>query len=163
MLDPFGSGRVNIGMMAERLIGSLLYDDHPVPRKARPWKDRLKWPLALFLAVGLVGGLLYKFANYREEAQVRVFLDTVASGNYEGAYAMWEGHARYNMDSFLEDWGPDGYYTNERGDYAVVDSNSHGSSVIVYAQVARTIPVAIMVDKETLTLSFSPENKYAGY
>jgi hypothetical protein len=43
-----------------------------------------------------------------------------------------------------------------------VDSNSSGSSVIVYASVARTIPVAIRVDKESLTLSFSPENKYAG-
>ena len=148
--------------MAERLIGSLLYDDHPPARQARPWKDRLKWPLTLFLVVGLVGGVLYKFANYREEARVQVFLSAVAEGEYEAAYAMWEGHARYNMDSFLEDWGADGYYTRERGDYEVVDSNSHGSSVIVYARVARTVPVAIMVDKDALTLSFSPENKYAG-
>jgi len=148
--------------MADRLIGSLIYDDHPVPRKARPWKQRIKWPLILFLAVGLVGGLLYKFVNYREEGRVREFLAVVSNGDYEAAYAMWEGHERYNMDSFLEDWGPNGFYTNGRGDYEVVDSNSSGSAVIVYAQVARTVPVAVRVDKETLTLSFSPENKYAG-
>jgi hypothetical protein len=147
--------------MAERLIGSLIYGDHPPAGKTRPWKDRLKWPLTLLLAVGLVGGILYKFANYREESRVQVFLTAVAGSDYESAYAMWEGHERYSIDSFLEDWGPEGYYTNDRGDYEVVDSNSRGPSVIVYARVARTVPVAIMVDKETLTLSFSPENKYA--
>lgn len=148
--------------MAERLIGSLIYDDHPEPRKARPLKDRLKWPLTIFLVVALAGGLIYKFANYREESRVRVFLSAVTDGDYDAAYGMWEGHARYPMEAFLEDWGPDGYYTNAAGGYEVVDSNSHGSSVIVYARVAGTIPVAIMVDKEALTLSFSPENKYAG-
>jgi len=146
--------------MAERLIGSLIYGDHPPPRKARPWKERLKRPLALFLAVGAVGGLLYQFANYREESRVRDFLSSVAAGEYEQAYSMWEGHERYDMNAFLEDWGPDGYYTNARGDYRVIDSNVRGQSVIVYARVARTLPVAIRVDKDTRTLSFSPENKY---
>lgn len=148
--------------MAGTLIGSLIYDDHPAPRKARPWKERIRWPLAVFVVAGLSGGLLYQFANYREEARVQDFLGAIAAGEYESAYAMWESHERYPMSSFLEDWGPDGYYTNQRGDYDVVDSNSHGSSVIVYARVARTIPVAIRVDKDALTLSFSPENKYAG-
>lgn len=147
--------------MAGRLMGSLIYEDHPIPRKARPWKERIRWPLAIFVLAGVTGGLLYQFANYREEARVQAFLEAVATGDYESAYGMWEGHDRYSLSSFLEDWGADGYYTNQRGDYDVVDSNSHGSSVIVYARVARTIPVAIMVDKEALTLSFSPENKYA--
>lgn len=148
--------------MAERLIGSLIHDDHPLPRKARPWKERLKWPLILFLIIVVAGGILYKFVNYREEARVRVFLSAVAAGDYEAAYAMWDGHERYSLDGFLEDWGPDGYYTNSRADYEVIDSNGSGPSVIVYARVARTIPVAIRVDKETLGLSFSPRNKYAG-
>jgi hypothetical protein len=148
--------------MAERLIGSLIYDDHPEPKKARPFTERVKWPLAILLAVGLVGGVLYKFANYREEGQVRAFLAAVEAGDYEQAYLMWEGHDRYPIEAFLEDWGNEGYYTRARGGYEVVDSNSSGSSVIVYASVARTIPVAIRVDKESLTLSFSPENKYAG-
>jgi hypothetical protein len=148
--------------MAERLIGSLIYDDHPPPRMARPWKDRIKGPLTLFVVVGVIAGLAYTFANYREEARVGAFLSAIGEGDYDEAYSMWEGHERYSMESFLEDWGPDGYYTNDRGEYDVVDSNSHGSSVIVYARVARTVPVAIMVDKDALTLSFSPENKYAG-
>jgi len=148
--------------MAERLIGSLIYGDHPRPGKARPWKERIKWPLILFLAAGLAGGLLYKFANYREESRVRAFLSSVAAGDYEEAYAMWEGHERYSLESFLQDWGPGGYYAGERGDYEVFDSNGRGPSVIVYARVARTVPVAILVHKEDLTLSFSPENKYAG-
>jgi hypothetical protein len=92
---------------------------------------------------------------------VRLFLAALSSGSYDDAYAMWEGHDRYDLDSFLEDWGPGGYYTADLTDHQVVDSNSHGSAVIVYAEVARTLPVAIRVDKETLTLSFSPVNKYA--
>jgi hypothetical protein len=148
--------------MAGTRMGSLIYDDHPVPKKARPWKERIRWPLAIFVVAAALGGALYHFANYREESRVSVFLQAVAAGEYEAAYAMWEGHERYSMSAFLEDWGPDGYYTNERANYEVVDSNSHGSSVIVYARVARTIPVAIMVDKEALSLSFSYENKYVG-
>jgi hypothetical protein len=148
--------------MAGTLIGSLIYDDHPIPKKARPWQERIRWPMAIFLLAALIAMGLYHFANYREESRVQAFLNAVAGGDYEAAYAMWEGGERYSMNDFLEDWGPDGYYTNQRGDYEVVDSDGHGSSVIVYARVARTIPVAIMVDKEALSLSFSYENKYAG-
>ena len=146
--------------MAAQLIGSLIGGDHPVPRAARPLRDRVKWPLVLFLVLAVIGGLLYEFANYREEARVGEFLEFVASGDYESAYAMWEGHDRYGFGIFLEDWGDDGFYTNAGADYEVIDSSNRGSAVIVYARVARTVPVAIRVDKETLTLSFSPENEY---
>ena len=45
-------------------------------------------------------------------------------------------------------------------EYEVIDSNSRGSSVIVYARLNGVV-VAILTDKETLLLSFSPENKYS--
>lgn len=146
--------------MAEKLIGSLIYGDHPEPKKARPLKDRLKVPLSLFLALVLIGGLLYKFVNYREEAHVERFMEAVATGRFDEAYAMWDGDERYDMNDFLEDWGADGFYTSDLVEYDVIDSNSRGSSVIVYARLNGVV-VAILADKETLLLSFSPENKYS--
>lgn len=147
--------------MAERLIGSLIYGDHPEPKKARPWKDRLKYPVIFGLIFVVGGGLLYKFVNYPEERQVQIFLDAVAEGRYEDAYAMWDGGSAYTMDRFLEDWGSEAYYTAGTV-LRVVDSNSSGGSVIVYVSIhpEDKTPTAIRVDKETKRLSYSPTNKY---
>ena len=35
--------------MAEKIIGSLIYGDHPIPKRGRAWKDRLKVPVAIGL------------------------------------------------------------------------------------------------------------------
>jgi hypothetical protein len=148
--------------MADKLIGSLIYDDHPEPKKARPLAERLKVPVSLLLVLMLVGGLLYRFVNYREEARVQRFLEEVAAGRYEDAYALWDGDERYSIDDFLVDWGEQGYYTSGMETYDVVDSNNRGTRVIVYATVNDGFPIAILVDKDTLLLSFSPENKYSG-
>ncbi len=148
--------------MAEKLIGSLIYDDHPEPRKARPLKDRLKVPVSLILSLLIVGGLLYRFVNYREESRVSAFLEAIAADQFEDAYGMWDGDERYDIDDFLVDWGPNGFYTTGLETTDVIDSNNRGSSVIVYAIVNDGFPIAVLVDKETLLLSFSPENKYSG-
>jgi len=43
----------------------------------------------------------------------------------------------------------------------VVDSNSKGISVTVYVGLSTfDFPLALRVDKETLKLSYSPNNKY---
>ena len=146
--------------MAEKLIGSLIYGDHPPPKKARPIKDRIKVPVSIALVLIVVGGALYKFANYREESQVHRFLETIAAGRYEDAYAMWDAGERYRMKAFLEDWGDEGYYTSGPREFDVIDSDGGGGAVTVYAQIDDQVPVAILVHKETLLLSFSPDNKY---
>ncbi len=142
-------------------MGSLLYGDHPEPKKARPWKDRLKYPVIFGLIFVVGGGLLYKFINYPEERQVQVFLDAVRAQRYDEAYAMWDGGPVYTMDRFLEDWGEDAYYT-AGSILQVVDSNNSGPNVIVYVSVHPDdeTPTALLVDKETKLLSYSPTNKY---
>ena len=147
--------------MAERLIGSLIYGDHPDPKKARPWKDILKVPVTIGV-IFIVGGLLgYNFINYREEAQVRRFLDAVAGERFDDAFAMWDGGEAYDMKRFLEDWGLDAYYTAGTT-LEVVDSNSSGSAVIVYVSIHPDdeAPTALRVDKKTRLLSYSPTTKY---
>ena len=148
--------------MAEKLIGSLIYGDHPKPSEARPLKDWLKVPVALLLTLLVIGGGLYRFINYREESRVSTFLETIAADEFEAAYAMWDGDERYVLADFLDDWGEAGFYTTDMESYEVISSNNRGSSVIVYATVNDGFPIAILADKETLLLSFSPENKYSG-
>ena len=74
---------------------------------------------------------------------------------------MWDVEGRYRMEDFLQDWGRDGFYTKEMHDASVVDSNGKGGSVIVYVAIDNKRPVALIVDKETLKISFSPTNKYS--
>jgi hypothetical protein len=147
--------------MADKIIGSLLYDNHPIPKKSRAWKERLKVPVAIGLVLLVIGGIAWKFANYREEGQVRRFIESVQTGRYDTAYQIWDSDGHYRMQDFLQDWGRDGYYTKGMHDAKVIDSNSNGSSVIAYLVIDDSHPIALLVDKETLKLSFSPTNKYS--
>src|SRR5579871_3322830 len=116
--------------MAEKIIESLIYGDHPIPKKSRALKERLKVPVTIALVLIFISGLLYKFANFREEGAVRQFMAQVESGNLDGAYQLWDKSGRYSMNDFLQDWGKDGYYTKGMHDAKVVDSNSKGTSVV---------------------------------
>lgn len=147
--------------MAEKLIGSLIYGEHATPKKSRPWKERLKAPLAIGGVLLLIGGIAYKFVNYREESRVAHFVTAIENGQYDLAYSNWDTDGHYTMQDFLQDWGKDGYYTRGMHRARVVDSNSKGTSVVVYLDIdVFKQPVAIQVDKQTLKLSYSPTNKF---
>lgn len=146
--------------MAEKLIGDLLSGDHLPPPEVPLLRERLKTPLAIGIPLLVIAVLLYTFINYREESTVRTFLYTVSVADNETAYAMWDAGERYRMKDFLIDWGEGGYYTNGPMKFDLCDSNSSGSAVIVYVRIDGRSPLAIMVDKATLLLSFSPSNKY---
>jgi hypothetical protein len=147
--------------MAEKIIESLIYGDHPIPRKSRALRERLKVPVGIALVLIFVGGLIYKFANFREEGRVKQFIQAVEGGQYDLAYQEWDADGRYTMKDFLQDWGKEGYYTKGMHQARVVDSNGTGSSVTVYVGIdSLNNPVALRVDKQTLKISFSPNSKY---
>jgi len=147
--------------MAEKIIHSLIYDDHPIPKKSRALKERLKVPVGIALVLIFVSGLIYKYANYKEEGRVRRFMEAVEGGQYDSAYQQWDGDGKYTMNEFLEDWGKEGYYTKGMHEAQVVDSNGKGGAVVVYVGIdTLKSPIALRVDKETLKISFSPESKY---
>jgi hypothetical protein len=147
--------------MADKIIGSLIYDDHPIPKKSRAFKERIKVPAAIALALIFISGAIYKFANYREESRVQQFMQTIESGQYDAAYKQWDADGKYTMKDFLQDWGKEGYYTKGMQQVRIVDSNSKGSAVVVYVGIdSLKSPVALRVDKETLKISFSPVSKY---
>jgi hypothetical protein len=147
--------------MADRIIGSLLYDDHPIPKKSRALKERLKVPFGIALVLVFVSGMVYRFANFREERSVRQFMTAIESGQYDAAYQLWDASSRYTMKDFLQDWGKDGYYTKGMREGRVVDSNGQGSAVVVYLGIdSLKSPLALRVDKDSLKISFSPVSKY---
>jgi len=147
--------------MAEKIIHSLIYDDHPIPKKSRALKERLKVPVGIALVLIFVSGLIYKYANYREEGRVRQFMEAVEGGQYDTAYQQWDGDSKYTISEFIEDWGKEGYYTKGMHEARVVDSNGKGGAVVVYVGIdTLKSPIALRVDKETLKISFSPESKY---
>src|SRR5438093_7878749 len=113
------------------------------------------------LPIFFIGGLVYKFANFREEGRVRLLIEAIRNAQYDVAYQNWDADARYTMNDFLQDWGKDGYYTKGMHDARVTDSSGKGSSVVVYVTIdSLKYPVALRVDKETLKISFSPISKY---
>ena len=147
--------------MADKIIGSLIYDDHPIPKRSRAWKERLKVPVGIGLALIFVSGLAYKFANFREERRVKQFVAALESGQYDNAYQDWDSDGRYTMRDFLQDWGKEGYYTKGMREARVFESHSAGGAVVVYVDIdTLKSPVALRVDKETLKISFSPFSKY---
>lgn len=149
-------------MQREPMVGSLIYGDHKVPKKTRPWKERWKAPTAVGLVFILGAVLFYKYANYREEGAVTAFLQEVFGDHPDAAFSKWDlDGSSYTMQDFLSDWGKDGYYTKGATAAKVVDSNSRGTSVVVYVELpALKFPLALRVNKESLKLSYSPTNKY---
>src|SRR5436305_9671754 len=64
----------NGATMAEKMIGSLIYGEHTVPKKQRPWQQRLRIPVAIGVGVILILFGAWKYVNYREEKSVSGFL-----------------------------------------------------------------------------------------
>ncbi|HZJ17727.1 MAG TPA: hypothetical protein VFD27_21920 [Chthoniobacteraceae bacterium] len=150
-------------MQREPMVGSLIYGDHKVPKKSRPWKERWKLPTAVGLAFIVGAVLFYEYCNYREEGAVKQFLQTVFSDHPDAAFSKWDldDGGSYTKQDFLSDWGKDGYYTKGATSAKVVDSNSRGTSVVVYVDLPNLkFPLALRVNKESLKLSYSPTNKY---
>lgn len=114
------------------------------------------WATAAALACALWAA--YTWANYREEAFVQEFLETVAAGQYREAHAMWDGDD-YTFDDFLADWGAGGRHV-ATGPTEVVDSTTFGAIVVVYVGTGARARVALAVDKETMLLSYAPGITY---
>jgi hypothetical protein len=145
------------------MVGSLIYSDHKIPKKYRPWSERWKIPTFVAVAFIVASILAYKFVNYRQERTVSQFLAEVSSGQIDAAFSQWdiEAGGSYSKQDFVSDWGKDGYYTKGMTSAKVIDSNRLGTAVTVYVEIdTQKVPIALLVDKETLKLSFATNNKY---
>lgn len=146
--------------MADKIIGNLITGAHLTPKPSMSVKQKAQIAIAVIVVVSLGSFLVWKFINYREERQVTQFLQDLAQGQYDHAYAKWDADDHYKMKDFLDDFGKDGYYTKTAHDPRVVNSRGKGGGVVVCVQLdgsRKELP--IRVDKESLKLSYSPVDR----
>ena len=125
-------------------------------------REKLIRRLVITTAIVLVaGGILYFFLkNIRQEQQVRTFYDLLEKHDYQAAYAMWGcTDARpcrdYPFHNFMDDWGPKSPH-RDVGAYHVKKSRSCGSGVIVTVDYDKSQEDKLWVEREDLTIGFSP-------
>ena len=117
-----------------------------------------KWLVLSLLAVVLIGGpLIFIFHNYRQESEVKRFFRLLEAHDYKNAYAMWgctdaKPCPGYNMQSFLEDWGPQRDVRNMR----ITRIRSCGSGVILTVNLDQNRQERLWVQRDDLTIGFSP-------
>ena len=128
--------------------------------EARRERTIRRWVGGIVAAL-LVGFLGYWFFHdFREKQQVALFLRLVAEKKYEDAYRLWGcDPARpcrdYNMEKFLEDWGPKSPY----GDVArahVRRTRSCEDGIIQILQFPQGNEVFLYVDRKDRHISYSP-------
>lgn len=126
-------------------------------RRAR----RLKLWLGGILAAVILGLLAYWYLHdYREKRQVALFLKLIAEKKYEEAYRLWGcDPARpcrdYNMQKFLEDWGPNSPYGNV-AKARVRRTRSCEEGIIQILEYAPGDEVYLYVDRKERHISYSP-------
>lgn len=126
-------------------------------RRAR----RLKLWLGGVLAAVIAGLLGYWYLHdYREKRQVALFLKLIAEKKYEDAYRLWGcDPARpcrdYNMEKFLEDWGPKSPYGNV-AKARVRRTRSCEEGIIQILEFAPGDEVFLYVDRKERHISYSP-------
>lgn len=124
-------------------------------------EKRLKAGLLAVLAAVIAGAAGYAyFHDFRERRQVARFLDLLAQQQYEEAYRLWGcDPARpcrdYNMEKFLEDWGPKSPYGNVSR-ARVRRTRSCEDGIIQILEYAPGDEVFLYVDRQNRHISYSP-------
>lgn len=122
---------------------------------------RLKRALLFAAGAALVGVLGYWYAHdFREKRQVALFLDLLSEKKYEEAYRLWGCDPAnpcrdYNLEKFLEDWGPKSPYGNVAR-ARVRRTRSCEEGVIQVLEYAPGDEVFLYVDREKRHISYSP-------
>jgi hypothetical protein len=124
-------------------------------------REKIFKTLGIALAVVVVfgGALWFIFHNYRQERQAKHFFELLAAQDYSSAYSLWiktdQDRRGYPMDSFLQDWGPKGTHQDVASAH-IVKSRSCGSGVILTVDFGSSRQEKLWVERDDLTMGFSP-------
>lgn len=135
-------------------------DEYDSPR---PAFDRLVRWIGIAMLAGIVGYSFYWlfFRNWREERQVRGFLEQVQNRQFEEAYSRWgcsvaEPCKFYPYDEFLEDWGP-GSPMDPVSSFELGRSyTQEDSGVIIEVWINGEKQPNMWVESDTQAISFFP-------
>lgn len=128
--------------------------------QARRERRLKRWAAGLTAAIVVGFAGYWYFHDYREKRQVALFLKLIAEKKYEDAYRLWGcDPARpcrdYNMEKFLEDWGPKSPYGNVAR-ARVRRTRSCEEGVIQILEYAPGDEVFLYVDRKNRHISYSP-------
>ncbi len=122
-------------------------------------KTGIRKYLPLIIIVAVVGSVVAYFLlhNRAEKVAVQHFLTELKDGNYQEAYKLWQPAPDYTYDDFLHDWGPKGDYGKIR-EFQIVDVKSKGDAIVIVTVTInnQTPPLALVVDRKTKGLAYSP-------
>ena len=125
-------------------------------------REKLIRRLIVAAAVILVaGGILYFFLkDFRQEQQTRQFFNLLEKQDYKTAYSLWgctdaKPCRDYPYSAFMEDWGPKSSRVDV-GSYHIKKSRSCGTGVIVTVDFGKSQEEKLWVEREDLTIGFSP-------
>jgi hypothetical protein len=117
--------------------------------------------LALVILLVVGGTLTLMFYNYRQEGQVRHFVELLRGQQYQAAYALWirrdSDKRDYPFDKFLEDWGPKGTHA-DLSQFRISKSRSCGSGVILTVDFGKNQEnqEKLWVERSDLVIGYSP-------
>jgi hypothetical protein len=123
----------------------------------------LKRSLLVALVLAIAAAVFYfSFRNWRENRRFDAFLDLLRKQDYQSAYRLWgcdpaQPCRDYNLEKFLEDWGPQ----SAQADLAkakVVNTRACDHGVIKSLQFGGDEPIYVWIDRKDRTLSFAPWN-----
>lgn len=123
------------------------------------WFFFFVWDKTEIVRAQPVARLAQVLRNHRQEGRVKSFLDLLNRHDYQGAYALWGCTAAnpckdYAFPEFMKDWGPDSQRST--ASYAIPKSRSCGSGVIVTVDFGPQQEDALWVQRNDLTIGFSP-------
>lgn len=125
-------------------------------------REKLIRRLIIAAAVVVVaGGILYYFLkDFRQERQTRSFFALLEKREYQAAYELWgcteaKPCRDYPFKDFMEDWGPKSARADV-GSYHIKKSRSCGSGVIVTVDFGKNQQEKLWVERDDLTIGFSP-------
>jgi hypothetical protein len=123
------------------------------------WYFFFVWDKTEIVRAQSVARLAQVLRNHRQEARVKQFVDLLRRQDYQAAYVFWgctdtKPCRDYAFPEFMKDWGPDS--ARNISAYTIPRSRSCGSGVIVTVDFDHGQEDALWVQRNDLTIGFSP-------
>ena len=136
------------------------YLDHYGAGEERREKMIKRVVITVVVVVVAAGLLYFVFKNYRQERQVKSFFALLAAQDYKAAYVLWgctdaKPCRDYLFSEFMKDWGPQSEHADARS-FHITKTRSCGSGVIVTVDSSKKQEDKLWVQRNDLTIGFSP-------
>ncbi|MEO8125485.1 MAG: hypothetical protein ABJF23_11000 [Bryobacteraceae bacterium] len=121
----------------------------------------IRWiVLSVLLLAAISTAGYFQFRNYREEKQIKTFIELLKQQDYKGAYALWgctDAHPcpQYALNKFLEDWGPKSPHANIAA-AKLAKTKSCDTGIIQFVEFPGNEEVQLWVERRDKVLGFAP-------